>query len=168
MLYMSNVTCIIHISVIKVMRVGELKLKMRMNTIIHGGSFSEFNVLWDLKGNVEATLGLLFFHNWNSTNVNSLSKLIDGTLLLLIYGSVVLMEHLKKILVLVHSGNLVVAKGFRIHDTINIVAEARAIRENLNYCNEHEISNRESGKCHGVWHLEISITRRLRRDILQQ
>ncbi|KAG5585449.1 hypothetical protein H5410_045883, partial [Solanum commersonii] len=75
----------------------------------------------DLKGNVEATLGLLFFQNWNSTNLNCLLKLLDGTPLLLIYGSVALMEHLKEIMVLVHQ---------------SFVAQ---------------IVVRESEICHGVW-----------------
>ncbi|KAH0672976.1 hypothetical protein KY290_025255 [Solanum tuberosum] len=40
-----------------------------------------------------------------------------------------------------HSGNLVVAKGYRIQDATNIVAEARAIRESLSYCIEHGTDN---------------------------
>ncbi|KAG5585415.1 hypothetical protein H5410_045849 [Solanum commersonii] len=158
MLYMSNLTCILHISVLKVINLGGMKLTMessfsigivgpilnlkqsirlwwavegnyrvkRMNTIIRGGSFSEF------KGNVAATLGLLFFQNWNSTNLNFLLEWLDETLILLIYGSAALIGNLKKIIVLVQ---------FQISETTNLVAEARAIRESLNYCIKHEISN---------------------------
>ena len=35
-----------------------------------------------------------------------------------------------------HEGNLVVAKGFKIQDTTNLIAEARAIRESLLFCKE--------------------------------
>lgn len=36
-----------------------------------------------------------------------------------------------------HEGNLVVAKGFRLPDTTNLIAESRAIRESLQYCKEN-------------------------------
>jgi len=40
-----------------------------------------------------------------------------------------------------YSGSLVVAKGFKIHNTSNLVAEARAIREGLFFCKEHLLSH---------------------------
>ncbi|KAH0689169.1 hypothetical protein KY289_016527 [Solanum tuberosum] len=40
-----------------------------------------------------------------------------------------------------HSGSLVVVKGFKIHNTSNLVAEARAIREGLFFCKEHLLSH---------------------------
>lgn len=40
-----------------------------------------------------------------------------------------------------HKGSFVVAKGIKIQDTKNMVAEARAIRECLSYCNERGITN---------------------------
>lgn len=36
-----------------------------------------------------------------------------------------------------HEGNLVVAKGFRLPDTTNLIVEARAIRKSLQYCKEN-------------------------------
>ncbi|XP_049352692.1 uncharacterized protein LOC125817186 [Solanum verrucosum] len=78
-----------------------------------------------------------------------------------------------------HSGNLVVAKGYIIQDTTNIVDEARAIRESLSFCIEHGIDNiiieTDSlamvhileGEWEVPWNvaLEVSIIRRLRSDI---
>lgn len=40
-----------------------------------------------------------------------------------------------------HDGNLIVAKGFKLPDTTNMVAEAIAIRESLIYCSEHGIEH---------------------------
>uniref|UniRef100_A0A0V0GRZ9 Putative ovule protein n=1 Tax=Solanum chacoense TaxID=4108 RepID=A0A0V0GRZ9_SOLCH len=40
-----------------------------------------------------------------------------------------------------HDGNLIVAKGFKLPDMTNMVAEAIAIRESLIYCSEHGIEH---------------------------
>lgn len=121
--------------------------------------FSEFRVLLYInytilkfilvrfKGNVGKILDLSFFQNWNSTNQNYIFELSEDTLIIVINVSAALMEHEKKILVLVQflfcirvcSCNLVVAKSFRIHDTPNIIVEARAIMESLKYSIEYEI-----------------------------
>ncbi|KAH0650163.1 hypothetical protein KY284_030075 [Solanum tuberosum] len=41
----------------------------------------------------------------------------------------------------VYSGSLIMAKGFKIQDTSNLVAKARAIREGLFLCKEHHLSH---------------------------
>ncbi|KAH0679277.1 hypothetical protein KY284_020362 [Solanum tuberosum] len=40
-----------------------------------------------------------------------------------------------------HLGNLIVAKGFKIQDSTNLVAEARAIREGLVFCKDNMIKH---------------------------
>lgn len=74
--------------------------------------FSEFRVLLDInytilkfilvrfKGNAGKILDLSFFQNWNSTNQNYIFELSEDTLIIVINVSAALMEHEKKILVL--------------------------------------------------------------------
>ena len=74
---------------------------------------------------------------------------------------------------------MVVAKGFKIQDTIILVADCRDIRESLSYCTEHGITNiiietNSLAMVHEIevdWDvplnvaLEVSIIRRLRRSV---
>jgi len=132
-----------------------------MNTIIHGSSFSEFIVLWGindtilkfilvrLKGKCSSNSWPLILselehhmHNisfrivrWEPSSPNLLKCNTDGESKGNPGPSSV------AFCIRDHSGNLVVAKGYIIQDTTNIVVEARAIRESLNYFIEHEIDN---------------------------
>ncbi|KAG5585439.1 hypothetical protein H5410_045873 [Solanum commersonii] len=105
---------------------GNYRVK-RMNTIIHGGSFTEFRVLWGINDTISKFI--LYkpkfsfkIVRWNPCPPNLRKCSTDGAS----KGN-----HGPSSAVLCirdHSGNLVVAK-------------ARAIRESLNYCIEHEIGN---------------------------
>lgn len=133
----------------------------RRNTILHGGSFSERKVIWEINDIILKAIKTRFKRdigrnswpdiitdlqghrnncsnnivrwippptNWVKCNTNGTSRGNPGPS----FAAFCIRDY---------SGSLMVAKGFKIQDTSNLVAEARAIREGLFFCKEHHLSH---------------------------
>lgn len=129
----------------------------RRNTILHGGSYSIGKVVWNVNDILLKVIKIRFKdkyevnnwsfilnelnnyrvrysfkivrwipppNNWLKCNTDGASRGNPG-------------PSSAAFCIRDHEGNLVVAKGFRLPDTTNLIAEARAIRESLQYCKEN-------------------------------
>ncbi|KAH0730051.1 hypothetical protein KY289_001239 [Solanum tuberosum] len=119
----------------------------RRNIIRHDGSFSKSKVIWEINDIVLKVIKTRFKRDIRRNNwLDIITDLQGGTTSTVKCNTDGASRgnpgpSSATFCIRDYSGSLVVAKGFKIQDTSNLVAEARAIRKGLVFCKEHLLSH---------------------------